>query len=217
MDLVLRAERVVIEAKRPGRADDPYAPGTGSKDGESAFDQLTRCVEGELDNEVGRLKFYGHAPWRGIVCNGRSWHAWEWPVESGSYDQPRHLSSNGFGEGQGTELAAWLRQVCEHGSGLAVVPNGFHDLLFAPHLKSLRSLHTEVVAGHDREAKRVRDTQYKLWYDLLAGADMTPPEAEASRLFVSHTFLVVAARVVADALNDPTPGALSHPSGSDRF
>ena len=200
MDLILRAERVVIEVKRPGRADDPFAAGTGSRGNESAYDQLERCVQGEREDEMRRLSFGDQSPWRGIVCNGTWWHAWEWPIDPGSHDKPRHLGSNLFGSGQSVELVTWLGRVCEHGSGLEALPEDFHELLFAPHLSTLQSLHTELVSGYDREAKRIRDTQYELWRDLLAGADMTPPDAEANQLFLSHTFLVIAARVVADAL-----------------
>ena len=77
-------------------------------------------------------------PWRGIVCNGTWWHAWEWPPDPGSHDKPRYLTAVRFGSGQGVELATWLRRVCEHGSGLEALPEDFHELLFAPHLSGPR-------------------------------------------------------------------------------
>ena len=52
----------MIEVKRPGRADDPFAAGTGSRGNESAYDQLERCVQGEREDEIGRLSFGDQAP-----------------------------------------------------------------------------------------------------------------------------------------------------------
>ena len=92
------------------------------------------------------------------------------------------------------------------GSGIEAVPDDFHELLFAPLLGELRGLHASSANGRDSEAAKALGAQHQMWRDLLAGADMAPPDAEADRLFVSHTFLVVAARAVAGALGGPGGG-----------
>ncbi len=200
-DLVLPGARVVIEVKREGRARNPEDPGTGSRAGESAFEQLYRYVE-QRRTEHAQQRGVSDDPgvWRGVVSDGRCWHMWEWGPTS--FAEPRDRDSVVYTKGQGFDLAVWLGRVCEHYDGLASVPDGFHDKLFSTHLERLHELRSEILGSNDDGAKTVLDTQYRLWQDMLTGADMRPPSGRALDLFVAHTFLVVVARSVAQLLSD---------------
>ncbi len=109
-----------------------------------------------------------------------------------------------FAKGQGVELATWWMSVCEHGSGLAPLPPDFVESLYASHRASLRLVDNGIPISGDREAIRTRDTQFTIWLDMLEGADMKPSPTNVHRLFLSHTFLIVVARLVASALSGST-------------
>ncbi len=81
-DIVIPAARVVIEVKKPGRAVDPYAKGSGGSPDESAFEQLCDYVSKQREDDALRLDQAELEPWRGVVCDDKHFHLWEWPVFS---------------------------------------------------------------------------------------------------------------------------------------
>lgn len=202
-DLVYEEQRLIVEVKKPGRAKNPDDPTTGSRHGESAFQQLNRYVRTYMNDERSQLQLTEHIPWLGVLSDGRNWHVWTWRKDGRTAEVWQ--SSLHAVRGQEHELVIWMRQCLYRTYGRPVVPDNPYESLFQPYLMRLR------VIGHRREPAIGRDvirtirTQRKLWYEMLQGSGIVPSDEQSFELFINHSFLVTVARAVISATTSNTP------------
>lgn len=195
-DLLCRSARLLFEVKRPPLAENPHRPRTGGQGDESAYQQIERYVRAIQRAERGTLWSQGQpgTPWLTVLTDGRHWHAWLWPAHGGGgepFAAFRRLEVE-----QAHELVAWLLRVVGRGGVKPPVPTDPYRTVFEPYLLRLRLIAEMSPSAAGAAAVRARQTQRSLWYDMLKGSGMVPAEAEASELFVRHTFLVAVARAV---------------------
>ena len=95
-DIYLTNRRVIIEGKRTGvLKHGPHVEGTGSRPGETAFEQIDRYVRDERNQDQWHIDDYyddtdskdgtttttaaaTNEPWLGVVTDCRRWWVWTW-------------------------------------------------------------------------------------------------------------------------------------------
>ena len=202
VDLYLTNRRILIEVKQAGRlSGGPYADGTGSAKGESAFEQIARYVVAERARERLYLEEdVREKSWIGIVTDGGAWYAWEWrPRPSDSGDAPSRI-----GAWHGTELSraniGRLAVLLGRGTvgkewASADMSHVFEDARNALE-RSFRR----------RSALREVRVQQGLWLEQLRGGG-NAPDADRDTMFVLHTMLILIARMIsAQQGGDPRYG-----------
>ena len=195
--LYLANRRVAIEVKKAGRLDKgPYAEGTGSRGGETAFEQLERYLKAERARERLYLEDgIRDKNWIGAVTDCRVWYLWEWgPLGPGGGDAP------GLGDAA-SRINAWHGRTLDRGSvgrlarllargtvGKEWASADMSDA-FRPILSGLARAH-----ARGRGLREVR-VQKGLWLEQLR-AGGNAPESDEDDLFVLHTMLVLVARMI---------------------
>lgn len=198
-DLYVAGRRIVIEVKKKGRADDPKAPGTGSKQDESAFEQLTKYLEYIRENEQRYLDDNDEnldQPWVGIVTDSEIWWIWEWnytPKIVSGWDGTKLTALNI------SRLKNYLqnrKQVGKKWAPANPVP------LFKDAFKSLKEL-------YEREKDvPATITQHGLWLQQLKAGGNAPTE-DIDEMFIRHTLLILITRFITSTItheNDITAG-----------
>ena len=197
MDIFLPTRNVCVEVKERGKVDDPYKPGTGSMLNESAYEQVQRYVWAERER-VQNLRSYSdektESTFLGIVTDGHLVWMWEWHE----------------GLRQGRPIQEWSNRTLS-------TPKDVHALverlkrqqegkLWSPADPS--PIFRHFPAEFENYYERVKDldsttTQFHLWKRQLEISGNFPPSvyAEATKLFVLHTTMIMIARGVAAALN----------------
>jgi len=191
VDLYLTNRRILIEVRQAGRLSrGPYADGTGSAEGESAFGQIARHVAAERARERLYLEEdVREKSWIGIVTDGGAWYAWEWqPMPSDSGDAPSRI-----GAWHGTELSraniGRLAALLGRGTvgkewASADMSHVFEDARDALERSFQR-----------RSALREVRAQQELWLEQLRGGG-NAPDADRDTMFVLHTMLILIARMI---------------------
>ena len=198
--LYLTNRRILVEVKEEGRlAGDPHKAGTGSADGESAFEHIARCVRAERARERLYLEEdIREKNWIGIATDGRVWYAWEWqPRPSDAGDAPSRI-----GAWHGTELTrsniGRLAVLLDRGTvgkewASADMSHVFEDARAALD-KSFRR----------RGALREVRTQQGLWLEQLKGGG-NAPDGDRDDMFVLHSMLILIARMISARPGDGDP------------
>ena len=191
--MYLGGYRVIIEVKRKLRLQKgPHELNTGSKDGETAFEQVSRLVKGDQNREQTRLDEDRDAGWVGCVTDSERWWVWIYPTDGG--EPQRFLDFDGM------PLTGNRKQVLlerfKQGTQWAP-PNPF--FLFKPILSDLTRLYRQ-----RREGRETR-IQKQLWLEQLRASGKPPDTADADHLFIQHTLLTLVSRLVAGT-NDTDVG-----------
>ena len=199
IDLYLPRYRVVIEAKAAGLAADPVAVPPGRE--ESPRDQMERYTQAVIAEQLQWLPFDDGAlhdrQWTGIVTDGRHWHIYHYPHADAPIEG-RSVLHSGAWESGARALALELRELLEGNPvGRKWIPTE-PATLFERKLADLDRLHEELPETVRRDTR----TKQALWHDMLRVSGMSPQgRAAPDRLFVTHTFLIVIARMVTYSLN----------------
>lgn len=196
-DIYLTNRRVVIEVKKEGRLKNgPKAAGT-SKPGESAFEQLDRYVRDERRREQRHLDddVELDAPWVGAVTDGRRWWIWEWRARHG--DVHDDAMPNLFWEGRelGSDNIGNLASILNRKPVGKEWAAGDMSAEFVGVREDLMNLYEK------RKDLRATKTQKGLWLEQLRGSG-NAPEKDADEMFVIHTMLILAARMISYAGTD---------------
>ena len=203
--LYLTNRRVIIEVKKGGGLSrGPYAVGTGSREGETAFGQLERRLRAERSREgLHRGEGAPSRSWIGAVTDGRAWYAWEWgPGPGGS-------------GGAAARIDGWHGQALDESNVeslarlLARAPIG-KEWASADMPDILRDARRDLAGAYARRSglREVR-TRRELWQgqvravgDALeadaatgSGAGGGASDEDDGEIFVAHTILVLAARM----------------------
>ena len=191
MDLYLTNRRVIIEVKKGGRLSrGPYAEGTGSREGETAFEQLERYLKAERMRERLHLEEdIRDKNWIGAVTDCATWYAWEWgprPDDAGD---------------AATRIIAWHGQTLDSGNVkrlarlLARAPVG-KEWASADMSDVFQDARQDLAGAYARNSglREVR-IQKGLWLEQLR-AGGNAPEADEDEIFVTHTMLVLIARMI---------------------
>ena len=199
IDLYLKNRRVIIETKDYNRLNkkDPTMPGTGSREDESAFEQLQRYLFAErkrerlyLEDDINDLS------WLGIVTNGHKWWIWEW---SPDVNNDTHSVNNAW---QGTQLSKInldsLTKLFNRKVGLDWAPDD-PTSLFDDHLETLKELYQQ------EQGKPSLETMKELWLRQLKASGNAPQTThDIDELFVLHTLLItVSATITSSISNKP--------------
>ena len=192
--LYLTNRRAIIEVKRAGGLSrGPYAEGTGSAGGETAFEQLDRRLRAERARE--RLHRGDGEPgrgWIGAVTDCRVWYAWEWGPEPGP-------------AGAASRIDAWHGRALDGGSIgelarlLARAPVG-KEWATADMPDVLRGARRDLAASYARR-RGLREVRMRreLWLAQMGAGGGGEPDDDVDGdddAFVAHTLLVLAARMV---------------------
>ena len=200
--LYLTNRRILVEVKQAGRlSGGPYADGTGSAKGESAFEQIARYVVAERARE--RLYLEGDVrekSWIGIVTDGGAWYAWEWqPRPSDSGDAPSRI-----GAWHGTELGRANIGRLAALLGRGTVGKEWASADMSHVFEDARN----VLEGSFQRRSALREVraQQGLWLEQLRGGG-NAPDADRDTMFVLHTMLILIARMIsAQQGGDPRYG-----------
>jgi len=193
VDLYLINRRILIEVKGKARLKNgPKAPRSGSRADESAFQQISRYIEAERRQE--QLLFeeaeQAQLSWIGIVTDGVRWWAWEW-LESNINGKP-------IPQWQDTRLTEDNIKSLENLIGRGKVGKGWvpadPSALFEDTLVELKALFLRV------KNYPATNTQQKLWLEQLRSSG-NAPTSDIDDMFVTHTLLILIARIVLDSIN----------------
>ena len=191
--LYLTNRRVIIEVKKGGSLPrGPYAVGTGSREGETAFGQLERRLRAERVRERLHLENgVRDKSWIGAITDCRIWYAWEWgPRPGGAGDAAARID-------------AWHGQTLDSGNIkrlarlLARAPIG-KEWATADMSGIFRGVKRDLADAYARRSglREVR-IQKGLWLDQIK-AGGNAPESDEDELFVTHTMLVLIARMISN-------------------
>ncbi|MCY4252875.1 MAG: hypothetical protein OXD41_06220, partial [Thaumarchaeota archaeon] len=193
VDIYLVNRRILIEVKgKASLKNGPKAPRSGSRADESAFQQISRHIVAERRQE--RLVQEGGAnaqmSWIGMVTDGERWWAWEWPEGS--------IGGEAMPQWQGSKLTKdnvkSLEGIISRGKvgkdWVPADPSG----LFEDSLVGLKELFLRV------KNYPATNTQQKLWLEQLRGSG-NAPTSDIDDMFVTHTLLILIARIVLDTIN----------------
>jgi len=193
VDLYLVNRRILIEVKGKTRLKNgPKAPRSGSRADESAFQQISRYIGAERRQERLMQEDRGHSPmsWIGMVTDGERWWAWEW--------LEKNINGEPIPQWQGTKLTkdniGGLEGIISRGKAgkdwVPVDPSG----LFEESLVGLKGLFLRV------KNYPATNTQQKLWLEQLRSSG-NAPTSDIDDMFVTHTLLILIARIVLDTIN----------------
>ena len=196
-DLYIHDKRVIIEVKRVKRLENgPHSQESGDN-GRSAFDQLERYVKAERSQSNARLLDFidtEESPeqthhWVGIVTNFKKWWAWTWPPSESADDGKLQDSFNGveLTAPKERQLIALLQRKTTRPVPVELGP------MFEPHLKRFLDLYDRVRDYRDTQ------TQKGLWFKQLE-ASGNAPDTDADEIFVRHTLLILATRLISKAV-----------------
>lgn len=199
IDLYLKNRRVIIETKTYGRLKNgPEAPGTGSREDETALEQLERYVKAERDRERLYLEDdIEDLPWIGVITDGKKWWIWEW---SSNVTNDTYSANNAW---QNITLTITnldsLTKIFNRKVGLEWAPDD-PTSLFDDHLESIKNLYKQEMG------KPSLDTMKELWLRQLKASGNAPQtEHDINDLFVLHTLLItVASTITSQISHKPT-------------
>ena len=209
-DIYLPRRRVFIETKGVGLADNPHA-GQGRENNETPFEQVTRYLTAEMNDELG--SFFASSqhdlPWTGVVTDGSIWHAWRFPH---TRQTEWKCILNGFRPQNGDELLQHITPIVKAELvGKPWIPSDPVQR-FEGYLTKLKAIYGEIT---DPRVRKTTETKKHLWLDILRGSGMAPesPYAQDS-LFITHCFLVTLAKGVVHTVSrpddQPNPNELLH-------
>lgn len=195
IDVYIPRHRTIIEVKARGKAADPDVKQPGQD--ESPRQQLERYMGEEIAADRERPLLAGVSPsprkWTGIVTDGRSWHVYSYPNAVNPIEH-REVLHSGPIPGGATDLVAELsRWLSGDPVGRPWIPTELESL-FGDAAEDLTVLYGEM----PDDVRRETETKRALWHDMLRGSGMSPKgEAAPEHLFVTHSFLITTARMVA--------------------
>ena len=200
-DLFLPGRRVVIECKPRRERSPKVGPELpGRKPNETQYHQVARYVEGVTRAEHRAL--YRNIPrpkqgyYIGALTDGRRWYAWKWDAlnpgqEIGEYGG---LHGQDF-HGRPEDLKTELESLANRHAGKIWIPQNPTGL-FRQHKEELGQIW--------RRARRstARETQFRLWLDLIRGSGLEVDEIRRENLYLDHCLLVALARTVGNVLDN---------------
>ena len=194
-DMVIGEWAVVIETKSKG-INDFSVPGSGSRAGETAFEQLSR-YHSHLDSDPKRAEQQGN--WLGVVTNGRQWSTRIW-TDKGAEEM---ATDREFLPGNEAALIEWLSNLLIKRQKYQPFPSDPGEV-FNPFCSELL-LMTQV--DWPSSQKKSYATQKDLWREILEGSGMGVVTDEEA-LFRRHCFLVSLARAVEASMEKNPPQVL---------
>ncbi len=187
VDMASEERRVLIETKARGQVG-PRRPGSGSE--ETQKEQVERYLRDARDQWLGDF-LAGDGEPRAFLTDGVRW----WGYEIGPKGGMRSIVRAGTRTASAEDLADFLEgHVCEpKRQWKLAAPENLVGELLGGFAQSLDHLYKQ------READASVQTKKALWKECLRGAGIVPPDEEPvgqASLFVRHSVLVVAARVL---------------------
>jgi len=192
VDLYLANRRVLIEVKSKARLKNgPNAPRSGSRGGESAFQQISRHIGAERrqDRPVSGGGAQSRLSWIGIVTDGERWWAWEWPEKNANGEPVPRWQDTKLTEGN---IKALEGIITRGKAGKDWVPAD-PSTLFEGSLAGLKELFLRV------KSHPATNTQKRLWLEQLRSGG-NAPTSDVDDMFVAHTLLILIARIVLNAV-----------------
>ena len=179
-DIYLPNRRIIIEAKRRGKAE-PNAP-AGSRMGETQLEQLARYIKSERTREQRSLDDDDNRnlPWIGMLTDSQTWHIWEFTATGPKYLtdwKGRRLDSSNIKQ---------LQSLVNRTVGKEWAPADPTNI-FRNSLESLTTLYEMKCDERDTI------TQRELWLRQLRMSGTNPAIGHEDVLFVLHTLLTVVA------------------------
>ena len=191
IDLYLTNRRVIIEVKQSGRLDKgPDHIGAGSKNNETAFQQLDRYVRAERVRERLYLEEnITDSTWLGVLTDGRVWYVWEWaPRPRDDEGAPRPIPAWQGQELNQTNLPRLAHLFNRESVGKEWATADMSDV-FSDALHGMREYYRQ-----HRGMGAVK-TQRGLWLEQLKGGG-NPPDGEEDGIFVLHSLLILISRLI---------------------
>ena len=194
-DMVIEEWSVVIETKSKG-VNDFSAPGSGSRVGETAFEQL-----GRYHNHLDGLPEYTQQKgnWLGVITNGRRWSTRIWSDQGAA----ELASDREFLPGNEAALIEWLSNLLIDRRKYQPFPSDPGEV-FNPFANELLTM-TQTDWPNSQEKSYA--TQKDLWLEILEGSGMGVVTDEEA-LFRRHCFLVSLARAVEASMEKNPPPVL---------
>ena len=198
-DIYLPGRRVFIETKGIGLADNPHS-GQARESNETPFEQVTRYLTAEMNDELGNLfaSEQHDLPWTGVVTDGSIWHAWRF---THTYPTKSNCVLEGFKPKTEDELLQRITPIVKAELvGKPWIPSDPVPL-FADALKELQAIYQDIT---NPRIRKTTETKKHLWLDILEGSGMAPENSYArDSLFITHCFLVTLAKGVVHTVSRP--------------
>ena len=206
-DLYIHDKRAIIEVKRVKRLENgPHSPESGDG-GRSAFEQLENYIKAERSQKDAQIADFAGGEknpgqtyrWTGIVTDYKRWWAWTWPPSESEDDGKLQENFNGaeLTAPKERQLISLLQK-----KDAKQVPEELGPM-FEPHLKVFLRLYDKVKDYRDTK------TQKSLWFKQLE-ASGNAPDADVDEIFVRHTLLILATRLISNAVGGGRDGAITH-------
>lgn len=200
IDMVNFPARIVVETKRPGVAN-PHAKTAGP---ETQFEQLTRYIQGIVDQR-SIFESSGEADaWQGYLTDGYQWWGYQWD------NTIRKLIPIGHTQGVSVpfETESYSRFVRDHfkrsTSAKDVPPENIAPVLVNPMIEPLRELQRRA------ESETFYQTKIGLWRNILHGSGIVPSDSSPLNqgdVFLRHSVIVALARILISYLGNSTAPA----------
>lgn len=203
IDIYVPSRNVVIEVKDSVRVKTPEKQGTGSREDESALEQLERYVLAEQWRRSNLLAFDEsdrNQPFVGVVTDGHIVWMWNWDhngVRSPNQDwQFVKLDSR-------QNVEQFLDRLKDQWEGKPWAPSDPTDI-FRPLISKFQDLFRKV------RSLDATQTQQHLWRKQLEISGQPPPtgEKDADTLFILHTLLIVIARGIGAEISGGLPDGI---------
>ena len=200
-DLFLPGRRVVIECKPRGGKSPKVGPELpGRKSNETQYHQVARYVEGVTRAEHRAL--YRNIPrpkrgyYIGALTDGRRWWAWKWDALNPGREVGKYGGLHGQDfQGRPEDLKVELEGLANRHAGKIWIPQNPTGL-FRQHKEEL------VQIWHKARRSTARETQFRLWLDLIRGSGLEVDEIRREGLYLDHCLLVALARTVGQVLDN---------------
>lgn len=193
IDILLPDYNVVIECK--DMADlTPLKKGSGSKNNESAFEQLERYVQYMRMKSAQQKLFVNthNKTWYGIITNNHVWYMWEWPTLRSE------SSSVKIWDGFKTDDVPF--HILTNRDGGSAPPSDILSI-FKPYLDKLKTTYVS------ESGKRHVKTQQSLWKRQLNASGMSFDNDE---LYLKHVMLISISRYISESIGmEKEPGGFA--------
>ena len=213
--------RVIIEGKRTiVLKNGPHAEGTGSRPGETAFEQVDRYVRDERDKDQRHIDEYydddrdaedgtvtttaaaaANKPWIGVVTDCRRWWIWGWePLKRRGDSDP--VRAYHPGDDTPVQDPLWQGRTLDRGNLAALSrilnrqPIG-KEWATSDMSAEFAGVHDDLTNLYERRRDlRATKTQKGLWLEQLRGSGNAPDRTDEDMIFVIHTMLILIARMI---------------------
>ena len=196
-DIYLPNRRAVVEVKAYPKAKNPNRPQSRKED-ENPKEQLERYLRAlseEERRELPGMSEHVGVGWVGIVTDGSHWTVYRYTADLSPVANGQTLKF--FAESEAEKL---VELVCDalgnEKIGKEWAPQKPH-----PYFMELKERLESLYENLPKKARSSTETKRALWFDMMRTSGMVPStKNDQERLFLSHTFLIVAVRMVGHTL-----------------